>query len=315
MARPAHHSRGPSPNRIADVVNASVVQELLWQQIPIIAALIVAGFASAYLQHGYLPGGDRPFPIAGVRVPVWHLIWMGVWTGYTMALVGQAAGIFALPYSTSVLQFSNPHVTPTMLVLTLFNPVGALLGFRRSGQWNLDLAAAVCAGGLAGGFIGPFFRATVLANTDAFRATLGIALALFGLQLCYRTMHEYDRFGPMLGLRFLETDNPKAAPDRGKKFEITTTLRTFSRIGIRFGSEERQLSNVHLFVADLGSGFFRRRLGWAADFCWFRSLPWLGACRFTSWLPRRSLYCRSVAYRSFHFHLHPAPAWHSVHRS
>ena len=236
------------------------------QQIPIIAALIIAGFASAYLQHGYLPGGDRPFPIAGVRVPVWHLIWMGVWTGYTMALVGQAAGIFALPYSTSVLQFSNPHVTPTMLVLTLFNPVGALLGFRRSGQWNLDLAAAVCAGGLAGGFIGPFFRATVLANADAFRVTLGVALALFGLQLCYRTMHDYDRFGRLLGLRFLETDNPKVSQDASKKFEIKTTLRTFRRIGIRFGSEERQLSNVYLFIAGLGVGIFSSALGVGGGF-------------------------------------------------
>lgn len=116
---------------------------------------------------------------------------MGVWTGYAMALVGQAAGILALPYSTSVLQFSNPHVSPTMLVLTLFNPVGALLGFRRSGQWNLDLAAAVCTGGLLGGMIGPLIRATVLSNDTAFKATLGIALAVFAVQLCYQAVFDY----------------------------------------------------------------------------------------------------------------------------
>src|SRR5712692_6295703 len=145
---------------------SSIAREFLFQQAPLIIGALILGYLSAQLQHGFVPNGDRPYPLAEVRVPVWHVIWMGIWTGYTMALVGQAAGIFALPYSTSVLQFSNVHVTPTMLVLTLLNPLGALLGYRRSGQWNLDLAAAVCLGGVVGGVIGPFFRATVLADAD-----------------------------------------------------------------------------------------------------------------------------------------------------
>ena len=49
------------------------------------------GFAAAYVQHGFLPGADVAFPLAGVRVPIWHLIWMGFWAGYTMAIVGEAA--------------------------------------------------------------------------------------------------------------------------------------------------------------------------------------------------------------------------------
>ena len=106
-----------------------------------ILVVMALGFAAALLEYGYVPNGDRPFQTANVTIPVWHLVWMGIWTGYTMALVGQAAGIFALPYSTSVLHFDNPHVSPTMLVLTFISPVGALLGFRRSGQWNLDLEA------------------------------------------------------------------------------------------------------------------------------------------------------------------------------
>ena len=97
-------------------------------------------------------------------MPVWHLIWMGVWTGYTMAVVGEAAGIFALPYSMSILQFVNASVTPSTQLLTFLNPFGALLGFRRSGQWNLKFAAAVCIGGAVGGLIGPFLRAGLLAR-------------------------------------------------------------------------------------------------------------------------------------------------------
>jgi uncharacterized membrane protein YfcA len=261
-----HHDTAGSAQRVARPSKASVLQEVWRQQLPIIAALLAAGFAAAYLQHGYLPGGDRPFPLAGVRVPIWHLIWMGVWTGYVMALVGQAAGILALPYSTSVLQFDNPHVTPTMLVLTLFNPVGALLGFRRGGQWNLDFAAAVCGGGLVGGLIGPFLRATVLADADAFRTTLGAALVLFGLQLCYGAIRDYHRFGRRSGWHFLASSQGGEQANTYNKVTIETTLRSFSRIRIRFGSEERQLSNIHLFIAGLGVGIFSSALGVGGGF-------------------------------------------------
>ena len=90
----------------------SIAREFLVQQAPLILGTLILGFLTAYWQHGFVPDGDQPYPLAGVSVPVWHVIWMGVWTGYTMALVGEAAGIFALPYSMSVLQFTNQHVTP-----------------------------------------------------------------------------------------------------------------------------------------------------------------------------------------------------------
>jgi len=147
----------------------SLWREFLYQQLPLIAGILVVGYAAALLQHGFVPDADTAYPLAGVRVPVWHIVWMGMWTGYAMALVGQAAGILALPYSTSVLQFSNAHVSPSTLVLTLLNPMGALLGFRRTGQWNLRFAAWLCAGGALGGVIGPFLRATLLSDAAAFR--------------------------------------------------------------------------------------------------------------------------------------------------
>jgi uncharacterized membrane protein YfcA len=183
-----------------------------------------------------------------------------------MALVGQAAGIFALPYSTSVLQFHNAHVTPTMLVLTLFNPIGALLGFRRSGQWNFDLATAVCAGGLVGGVIGPFFRATVLANPDAFRATLGIALTLFGSQLSYRALDDYRRFGRLVGWRFVHNSEDACEQTARTKVTVLTSSRSFARLHISFGKEERQLSNPLLFGAGLAVGVFSSALGVGGGF-------------------------------------------------
>lgn len=182
-------SGGIAPS--APVPRRSLVREFALQQAPFILAALALGFVTAYLQHGFVPGGERPYPLAGVRVPVWHVIWMGMWTGYTMALVGQAAGIFALPYTTSVLQFSNPHVTPSTLLLTFLNPIGALLGFRRTGQWNLHFAGWLCAGGVLGGLAGPFLRARLLADVDVFRLVLGLALAFVSVQLADKALRGF----------------------------------------------------------------------------------------------------------------------------
>ncbi|HKS85726.1 MAG TPA: sulfite exporter TauE/SafE family protein, partial [Pseudolabrys sp.] len=206
----------------------SLAAEFLCQQAPLIAITMTLGCAIALVEYGYIPGNGRPFQTAGVAVAIWRLIWMGVWTGYTMALVGQAAGIFALPYSTSVLGFSNPHVTPTMLVLTFISPFGALPGFRRSGQWNPGLAADVCPGGAVGALTGPFVRATVLADPNVFRATLGVALALFGLQLCWKATRDLSQHGGSAGRDYLD--------DAGdNRFAIRMASLSWTSIEIHFG--------------------------------------------------------------------------------
>jgi uncharacterized membrane protein YfcA len=252
------------PNTLqASAKGVSIWHEFVREQLPICGMFLLCGFVAAYLQCGYLPGGEKPFPIAGVRVPIWHLVWMGIWTGYTMALVGQAAGIFALPYSTSVLQFSNPHVSPTMLVLTFLNPIGAQLGFRRTGQWNWEFAIAVCAGGVVGGIVGPFVRAGVLANADAFKATLGVALALFGIQLCHKAVTDYSKFGRVSGFDFAKKQD---GPANGEKMSIRTTNRSLTSVSIAFGREERTLSNIALFFIGAGVGIFSAALGVGGGF-------------------------------------------------
>src|SRR5688500_18764806 len=120
---PADRSE-PMTTPISARTGPSLLREFALEQAPIIAVTLLAGVGAAYWQHGFLPGADVAFPLAGVRVPIWHLIWMGFWTGYTMAIVGEAAGIFALPYQMSILQFSTPSVTPTTQLLTLLNPIG-----------------------------------------------------------------------------------------------------------------------------------------------------------------------------------------------
>lgn len=225
-------------------------REFWHQQVPIVIALLAAGFAAAYLQHGFLPGSERAFPLAGVRVPIWHVVWMGAWTGYTMALVGEASGIFALPYSMSVLQFGNAHVTPTTQLLTFLNPVGALLGFRRSGQWNLDFAKWVCVGGAAGGLLGPFLRLTVFSEPKPFQLLVGLMLAFVGMHLFYEAVMR-----------------PKtAAPGSAGARRIETVEKRHWRTVIRYGEASWSLSNGALFLTGAGVGTIASALGVGGGF-------------------------------------------------
>jgi uncharacterized protein len=243
------------------LVPVRVRKEFLRQQLPILLSLIALGYAVAWFQYGYVPGGDRPFPVAGIEVPVWHIIWMGIWTGFTMGLVGEASGIFALPYTISILRFINSHVSPTMLVVTCVNPIGALMGFRRSGQWNLHLAAAVCLGGVAGGLIGPFLRATVLSNAETFRFAIGLMLTFVAVHLSYHAIIDYLRRGRILGIDIAGTRDSE-----GDKISIKTVAFSFWSTKISWGNETRHYSNVLLFLTGLGVGIIASALGVGGGF-------------------------------------------------
>ncbi len=232
-----------------------IAREFWRQQAPLIGGALLLGVIAAYLQHGFLPGAERAFPVAEVRVPVWHLIWMGIWTGYTMAVVGEAAGIFALPYSMSILQFVNPSVTPSTQLLTFLNPFGALLGFRRSGQWNLKFAAAVCLGGAVGGLIGPFLRSGLLAAADVFHLAVGIALAIAGVHLCYAAFHSTARRVPA-------GDSRNAYRE---KVSIQARVAGW-RIRVSFRDQHWDLSMPALFGVGAGVGMFASALGVGGGF-------------------------------------------------
>ena len=234
----------------------SVAREFYTEQIPLIAGALLLGLAAAYAQHGFLPGADQAFPVAEVRVPVWHLIWMGGWTGYTMAVVGEASGIFALPYSMSILQFVNPHVTPSTQLLTFLNPYGALLGFRRSGQWNLKFAAAVCIGGAVGGILGPFLRSSVLSAKDVFHLAVGIARAIAGAHLCYAAFRAPAR-------------RPDAAARNADAYREKVSIAariSGTRITVSFQDQKWDLSLVTLFVVGAVVGVFASALGVGGGF-------------------------------------------------
>jgi uncharacterized membrane protein YfcA len=187
---------------------------------------------------------------------------MGVWTGYTMALVAQAAGVFALPYTMSVLQFSNAHVTPTTLLLTFLNPIGALLGFRRTGQWNLDFAAWICAGGVVGGLTGPFLRSTVLAAVDPFRLTLGLALFFFAAHLCYKALSEFSAGASAARSRKASAEGS----DYNIRARIETLAKDNGRLTIGYLGQRWTLPLWGLFLIGAAVGVISSALGVGGGF-------------------------------------------------
>ncbi|MGB6874925.1 MAG: sulfite exporter TauE/SafE family protein, partial [Candidatus Acidiferrales bacterium] len=101
---------------------------------------------------------------------------------------------------------------------------------------------------------------------NTFKETLGIALAIFGFQLCYRAVSDYCRFGNLLGSRFVEAGNKTENEGSPADFAVTTIARSFDHITIRFGNQERQFSNLALFVAGLAVGVFSSALGVGGGF-------------------------------------------------
>jgi|RhiMetdeSRZDD1v2_1073273.scaffolds.fasta_scaffold00009_60 uncharacterized protein len=248
----------------------AVWREFLREQAPLIVVTLAAGFFAAYWQHGLLPGGDVAFPLAGVKVPIWHLVWMGFWTGYTMAVVGEAAGIFALPYQISILQFGNAHVTPTTQLLTFLNPLGALLGFRRTRQTNWYFAFWVCAGGVVGAVIGPFIRLTVLADPKPFTVVTGVALAITGVHLCvaaFRGLRAGDGFEG----KFAAAARAARAAGRTPSglphgLSIETVAKGRGSLTIAYWGESWTMSTLALFLVGLGVGIVSATLGVGGGF-------------------------------------------------
>lgn len=251
----------------------SLVSEFAIEQFPLIVIVLSLGVAAAYWQHGFLPGSEVAFPLAGVKVPIWHLIWMGFWTGYTMAVVGEAAGIFALPYQMSILQFAGPSITPTTQLLTFLNPFGALFGFRRNGQWNLDLALWVCLGGVVGGLAGPFVRITLLSDVKPFTFAVGLALTCAGVHLCYSAYRGFRSQGSGGELQAKFKTEVRDRRARGLSpsgipsgIGIQTISRQRLHLTVGFWGQEWRVNQAFMFLTGAGVGVISAALGVGGGF-------------------------------------------------
>ncbi len=251
-----------------------LLREFLRDQLPMVAVTYAAAVAISYAQFGFVPDGDSAFMVAGVRVPVWHLVWMGFWTGYTLGVVGEASGIFALPYTVSVLQFASVSVSPTMLLVTFLNPFGALLGYWRGRQLNFDLAIWLCIGAVLGAPIGPFIRVYWLADPVPFKAAIGLALAIMAVHMSVQMTSWYLEKKPRLRA-FKEKFNRHMAESiqAGRlpsglpaDFKIVTLDRSWRRIRIGYWGEEQTLSVPALLVIGFLVGIVASALGVGGGF-------------------------------------------------
>lgn len=234
----------------------SLWAEFTRDQLPMILGTFILAIVAGYLQAGYLPGSERPFPVAGINVAIWHLVWMGFWTGYTMGLVGEASGIFSMPYSMSILQFDIVNVSPTSLITTFLNPFGAFLGYRRSKQWNLDLALWLCVGAILGSPIGPFIRVFWLTDPAPFKMVIGLALLVMAIHLWIQITPWYlrrtarhrrfkEKFDRMIEESLRSGKAPSGLPE---DFQIKTVEKSIKSIRISYWGEEQSFS-VPLMLA------------------------------------------------------------------
>ena len=232
----------------------SVRAEFWTRVLPLTLALWVVGVAASYLQHGFLIGGARGVPLAGPAcdVSLWHLVLLGLGAGYSMALVGGATGLVSLPYNMSVLGFNTIHVSPTVQLETFLNPFGALLGFRRQGQWNADFALPLCAGAVAGGLAGPFIRVRWLPDPVPFKAVVGVALLFVAAQ--------------MLSRIFLQRSVPPPADPRAASGRVTTLARSGWWLEIGYGEERARMSVAGLVLLGAGVGVVGTTLGVGGGF-------------------------------------------------
>lgn len=228
-----------------------VLRELIFEQVPLVATVFGLGLLVNFLLAGFIPDGERSFPVAGVAASLHELLWLGLWTGYTMAIVGQASGTFVLAYSASVLQFTAISLSPTCLLIAFLNPFGALLGFRRNHQWNPDMARWLCIGGVAGAPLGPLLRVYFLSDPTPFKATIGLVLLITALHLLVE------------GWRHLRERGGRGLP-RG--FRIVTLARRPREMRFQYGDHAVTFRHSTMFLIGLGIGIAGSAIGIGGGF-------------------------------------------------
>ncbi len=247
-----------------DARSAAVRRELLTQVLPLAVGAWAVGVAVSYFQYGFLIGGARGVPLAGPEcdVALWHLLLLGFSAGYAMALVGGATGLVSLPYNMSVLGFTTIPVSPTVQLETFLNPFGALLGFKRNGQWNWDFALPLCIGAAVGAVAGPFVRVFWLPDAVPFKGAVGVALIFVAIQMLGRISGRSATVTAPLPAG--AADQPAAAPDG--PMVIRTVAKNWVHLEIGYAGETRRMSVPGLIALGAGVGVVGTTLGVGGGF-------------------------------------------------
>lgn len=228
------------------------IGRVVFHPLPVALLMGLLGIVSSFIQHGFLIGARRGIPLAGpgVHVSIWYLLLLGLGAGYVTALIGQASGIVTLPYSMTILGFSNVHVSPTIQLETFLSPFGALLGYRKEGQWNSDFALLLSCGGTVGALLGPFVRTIWLFDAPRFKAALGTVMIYIGVSLSLRRRPSKRQDGhPGLFSRWPSAEDRAGkqvgcvgAANRSAQPQIVTLEKDLRYIRIGFLLEEWRMS-------------------------------------------------------------------------
>jgi len=251
-----------------------LLKEFIRDQVPMILGIFILGVVASYIQNGFLPGTDRPFRVAGVRVAIWHLVWMGFWSGYLMGLVGEASGIISLPYTMTVLQFDSVAVSPTSLITTFVNQFGALFGYWRGNQWNFDFARWLCFGAVLGSPIGPLIRVYWLQDPQPFKMTIGLALVVMAVHLWVQITPWYmkraerqrvfkEKFDHMMQTSTEAGEAPTGLP---VNFKILTVEKSWKTVRIEYWGEQQSFSVPVMFFIGFVVGIVAAALGVGGGF-------------------------------------------------
>lgn len=268
MARPSSDAAPSPPLDFAPAAPAALfvrrplLRELICEQAPLVLGTLLAALLVCYFQYGFVPGAARPFPVAGVGASALHLVAMGFVTGYAMAVVGQASGTFTLAYCASVLGFNGVGLSPTTLVVTFLNPFGALMGFWRARQWNLDMAIWLCIGAVLGAPLGPLARVYGLSDPVPFKALIGVALVITAVQLCIEVSPWYLRRAARQRAFKTKFDRSGLPPD----FRIATLERSLKRVRIGYWGQEATLGTPAMVLIGFVVGVAGSTLGIGGGF-------------------------------------------------
>jgi uncharacterized membrane protein YfcA len=243
----------PPARRRAFFQRYPFLREFLAEQLPLAGGVFALGLGICLLLYGFVPDGERQFPVSGVALTVPQLLWLGLWTGYAMAIVGQASGTFVLAYTASILHFTGVSLSPTCLLIAFLNPFGALLGFRRNHQWNPDMARWLCIGGIVGAPFGPFLRVYFLSDPTPFKAVIGLVLLVTAGQLLLEGWRWFRR-------------REAGEPGLPRGFRILTLARTSRHMRFGYGKDNVTFRHSTMFLTGLGIGVAGATIGIGGGF-------------------------------------------------
>jgi uncharacterized membrane protein YfcA len=135
----------------------------------------------------------------------WELGLLGFAAGLLIAVVtapvGVSGAVFLLPVQLSLLHVPSPAVTPTNLLYNVVSGPGALLRYRRNGQFGGPLTRLLLAGTLPGVVLGACIRVFAIPGPGVFRLVVALVLLPLGLWLVTRALRRGRPDRPPLSRR------------------------------------------------------------------------------------------------------------------